>query len=220
MEKLFALWLNFSWLLPCIGCLNQLYLSRFDESNDISRYYSRWIKKRKRKIGRIKRFFRSKRLLRFRRVDIHIRVNNIREKEIEIENPIVIFRIGLYSIVREVHLLSTGWVYTLELSSSLSDIICPSRGKGQTTGRVSMVGASKSWNEHGGCIRALVRLARKLDIFLPLRVIGRGRGEERGRTREEKGGEGEGGGWRKKRGERGRRSVNRDPESISRRNLK
>lgn len=42
-----------------------------------------------------------------------------------------------------------------------------------------MVGASKSWNEHGGCIRALVRLARKLDIFLPLRVIGRGRGEER-----------------------------------------
>lgn len=72
----------------------------------------------------------------------------------------------------------------------------------------------------GVALEPLVKLARKLDIFLPwCSVIGCDRGRERKREKQrDRGGEQKSGGVGRS-GER-KRTVNREPESISRHNLK
>lgn len=119
------------------------------------------------------------------------------------------------------HLLDGIWVYfgIKQFSRILFVQVERQRKRANNGVECRWLRGSKSWLEHGGCIRALVRLARKLDIFLPVRAIGsrmrggereveRGQGEKKDRRGEQR---------KKREGERG---VNRDPESISRRNLK
>lgn len=105
------------------------------------------------------------------------------------------------------HLLDGIWVYfgIKQFSRILFVQVERQRKRANNGVECRWLRGSKSWLEHGGCIRALVRLARKLDIFLPVRAIGsrmrggereveRGQGEKKDRRGEQR---------KKREGERG-----------------